>query len=197
MYKVLRLSLYVLLLALFSVHSLQAKQEQKNTDTRIASINFNGTAFLYRWSQAGQYEFTPAGQEDLDSWTEMITLWLYPSVTDDDSLTAQAANILNKYKISGGKILHTYSVPRVDEKPAEHFIAAMLGGNVKGKFIIEFAAARFLLLSGKGVGMIYSRRSYGEQAPQVIGSWVVQNGETMEKTVMAFNPAEVVSSLRK
>ena len=191
--KVLLLSLSVLLLLLSSGSSLSAAQEQKTTENKIDTIKFNGSDYYFRWSQAGQYEFTPAGQEDLNSWTEMLTLRVYPKIIDGDSLATQANGVLSNYKNSKGNILRTNSIPSTAEKPAEHFIAAMLGGPQ----FLEFAAARFLLVGGKGVGVIYSRRAYGTQAPQELGPWVVQNGAPVEKVMMEFNPATAISSLEK
>jgi hypothetical protein len=73
----------------------------------------------------------------------------------------------------------------------------MLGGANGGTRFLEFVAARFVLVDGKGVGIIYSHRSYGEQAPQELGGWVAQNGATVEKAAMGFDSSNVVSYLQK
>ena len=189
--------LSVLLLSFSPAFPQNASADQSLEDSKAVSFEFMDTSYFLRWSKAGQFEFTPTGQEDLNSWNEMITVWLYPSITDGEGLAAQAISVLNNYKNSKGKILSTKAVPRTSEKPAEYFIAAMLGGANGGTRFLEFVAARFILVDGNGVGIMYSRRSYGEQAPQELGGWVVQNGATVEKAAMGFDPSNVISSVQK
>jgi hypothetical protein len=190
-------SLSIFLLSVSPALYQKASADQHAENSKVASLEFRGTSYFLRWSEAGQYEFTPAHQEDLNSWQEMVTVWLYPTITDGEHLAAQANSVLSNYKNSNGKILRTNSVPRTPEKPAEYFIAAMLAGSSRGARFLEFAAARFVLVNGKGVGIIYSRRAYGEQAPQELGGWVVQNGQTVEKAAMGFDPSIVIPSLQK
>jgi hypothetical protein len=45
-------------------------------------LELAGVAYEHRWSQAGQNEFTPAGQEDLERWRDMLTLVERPDATD-------------------------------------------------------------------------------------------------------------------
>lgn len=187
----------ILLLTLFSGLSQAAELGHHEKGSRATNFEFRDTNYFLRWSESGQFEFTPAGQEDLSSWKEMITVWLYPNITEGEGLAAQANAVLSNYKRSQGEILHTNSVPKTPESPAEHFIAAMLAGSSGGAQLLEFSAARFVLVDGKGVGIFYSRRSYGEQAPQELGEWVAQNGASVEKSSMEFDPSNVVSSLQK
>lgn len=148
-----------------------------------ATLSFNGTPFHLRWSKEGQFEFTPAGQEDLQRWSEMVTVWRYPAVKDGEALAGQANRTLGAYKGAQGKILRTNSTPRTPSKPAEHFIAAFLGG----PGVVEFTAARFVLVDGQGAAVIYSRRAYGKPAKPDLGPWVAGNGAAMEQKLMAFD----------
>lgn len=186
--------LFPILLALFTVGvQLNAKDDVSASSQIITPIKFRGKEYFHRWSQGGQYEFTPVGQEDLNAWTDMLTVWVYPKVTDGDGLALQANRVLTSYQNAKGKVVRTASVPRTPETPAEHFIAVMLGNPQ----FLEFAAARFLLVESKGIGVIYSYRSYGNQAAQELGPWVVQNGPIIEKLLMELKPAETISSLGK
>jgi hypothetical protein len=89
---------------------------------------FNGTDYFDRWSENGQHEFTPAKQEDLDHWSDMITVNEYPDAGDGDALAMKANAVLENYKNHEAKILKTSSVPRTADHPAEHLIAAMFQG---------------------------------------------------------------------
>ncbi|MGE5209278.1 MAG: hypothetical protein ACM3KL_08115, partial [Alphaproteobacteria bacterium] len=35
---------------------------------------FSGVDYFHRWSQNDQHEFTPQSQEDLEKWSDMITI---------------------------------------------------------------------------------------------------------------------------
>ncbi len=193
MFKMLLTVFCLVSLSLSPEFSQQASGDQRTAASKPITLAFGGTDYFLRWSHAGQFEFTPAGQEDLNSWNEMVTVWLYPNITDGDGLASQANSVLSNYKNSKGKILRTNSVPRTAERPAEYFVAAMLGGANGGAQFLEFAAARFILVNGKGVGIIYSRRAYGEQSPQELGGWVVKHGAIVEKAAMDFDVAKVAT----
>jgi hypothetical protein len=68
---------------------------------------FGGVSYLHRWSQNDQHEFTPEGQEDLEKWSDMITMNAYPSAHDGDALAAKANAVLENYKSHGDRMLRT------------------------------------------------------------------------------------------
>src|SRR5262249_10178185 len=109
---------------------------------KAPTVTFRGLEYTLRWSEGTQYEFTPAGQEDLNAWTEMLTLNLYPKATTGEGLAGVANSVLGNYQGANGKIVRTNSVPATPQTPAEHFIAAVLPNQ---KFL-EFAAVRFVLI---------------------------------------------------
>jgi hypothetical protein len=85
-----------------------------------AAFVFGGVSYFQRWAQDDQCEFTPTGQENLEKWSDMITINVYPSAHDGDTL-AMKANVLENYKSHGGRVLQTDSIPRTPDRPAEHF----------------------------------------------------------------------------
>jgi hypothetical protein len=116
------------------------------------ALVFGGVSYLHRWSQNDQHEFTPEGQEDLEKWSDMITMNAYPSAHDGDALSAKANAVLENYKSHGGRMLRTNSVPRTPDQPAEHFIAVVFG---RPNFI-EVAFARFKLVDGVGFDCVFA-----------------------------------------
>jgi hypothetical protein len=80
-----------------------------------------GVGYFHRWSQNDQHEFTPTGQDDLEKWSDMITISVYPTAHDGDALAVRANAVLENYKSHGGRVLRTDSVPRTPDRPAEHF----------------------------------------------------------------------------
>ena len=115
------------------------------TEARAAFV-FGGVSYFQRWAQDDQCEFTPTGQENPEKWSNMITINVYPSAHDGDTL-AMKANVLENYKSHGGRVLKTDSIPRRPDRPAEHFIAVVF---CRSNFL-EAASARFKLVDGIGV----------------------------------------------
>jgi hypothetical protein len=72
-----------------------------------------------------QHEFTPEKQEDLNKWSDMMTVNVYPDVGDGERLAATANAVLENYKSHQARVLKTRSVPRTADRPAEHLIAVV------------------------------------------------------------------------
>ena len=81
-------------------------------DSSAPAFAFQDVKYFHRWSQNQQHEFTPAKQEDLDHWSDMITINGYPGVGDGDKLAEAANGVLENYRNHQGKILRTNSVPQ-------------------------------------------------------------------------------------
>ena len=157
-------------------------------ETRAASPEgkpafvFRAVGYLHRWSKNDQHEFTPDGQEDLDKWSDMITLNGYPNVHSAESLATTANAVLENYKSHQAKVLRTDSVPRTADRPAEHFIAAVFG---RPNFT-EAAFARFKMVDGKGCSVVYSHRIYGEKTGEQMSAWLSANGVAVEEALMEW-----------
>jgi hypothetical protein len=152
---------------------------------------FDGVTYVHRWSQNGQHEFTPEGDDDLGHWTDMITLNVHASVRDDEQLAALANGVLANYQ-GAGEIIRTASRPRTETAPAEHFIAAVLGSPT----FLEAAFARVMLAEGTGVIVVYSHRVYGQSAGQPMSEWLGARGQRVEETLMGWRDvASVVRAL--
>ncbi|MFN2623781.1 MAG: hypothetical protein ABR611_13165 [Chthoniobacterales bacterium] len=148
-----------------------------------SAFSFQHVDYFHRWSGDNQHEFTPAKQEDLDHWTDMITINTYPAVDDGEKLAEVANAVLGNYQ-RAGKVIRTHSVPATDESPAEHFIAVLF---TRPDFA-EAAFARVKLHDGKGHSFVYSHRVYGNEASEEMGAWLKANGEKTEKTLMDWEP---------
>jgi hypothetical protein len=148
-----------------------------------ASVGFGGTTYLHRWSKAGQNEFTPAGQEDLGKWRDMLTLNVNSKVRTGEQLAGVANGVLGNYERAGGKIVRTDSKPRTPQKEAEHLIVALLSA----PGVLEAAFARVVLDYGQGMVLVYSHRAYGPQAGAAMGKWLEANGQRVETQLMGWN----------
>jgi hypothetical protein len=152
---------------------------------------FDGIGYLHRWSMNHQHEFTPKGQEDLEKWSDMITINVYPDAHDGEALAVKANAVLENYKSHKGMVLKTASVPRTPDRPAEHLIAVVFG---RPNFI-EVAFARFKLVDGLGCSIVYSHRIYGEKIGDQMSAWLKNSGAGKEKPLMEWTDIPSPASL--
>jgi hypothetical protein len=154
--------------------SYAANPEPKQT------LVFRDVSYFSRWSKNGQTEFTPEKQEDLNKWSDMITVNAYPDVRDGERLAAAANAVLENYKNHAGAVLKTRSIPRTADRPAEHLIAVKFAR----PGFIEVAFARFMLVNGKGQSFVYSHRVYGAKIDDQMSAWLRANGDEVEKALL-------------
>ncbi len=148
-----------------------------------ADFTFGDVKYHHRFTEGDQREYTPHEQGDLKTWTDMVTLHLYPAVKDGNGLAKTANTVLTNYKASRGRVIRTASVPRTEEKAAEHLIVVVFG---RPDFI-EVAFARFRMFDGTGSAIIFSHRVYGNEVGQEMSAWLKANGPQPEKTLMKWD----------
>ncbi len=155
-------------------------------------LTLGGVGYVHRWSKAGQNEFTPAGQSDLNRWQTMLTLNVHDEVRSGEQLAELANRVLSRYR-EAGRIIRTFSRPRTAARPAEHLIVAILGA----PGVTEAAFARLLLVDGKGVVIVHSRRAHGATAAATIGAWLQGNGPATEQELMGWTAIPEITSLQQ
>jgi hypothetical protein len=159
----------------------------------IASLMLGGVKYLQRWTKDDQREFTPHGQEDLQRWTDMVTINRYRDVKDGDGLAATANAVLGTYKANGAIVVRTDSVPRTNERPAEYLMVVLFP---RPEFI-EAVFARFKLIDGAGTSAVYSHREYGDRKGDQMRAWLGANGPAMEGTLMSWDGVPTVNDPEK
>jgi hypothetical protein len=161
--------------------------------TAALTLAFNGADYVHRWSRQGQHEFTTQGDEDLSAWKDMVTINVHDRVRTGDGLADLANRVLGNYR-AHGHIMRTLSKPRTETSEAEHFAVAVL----QGANLFEVAFARLLLLEGRGVVLVYSKRFYGESAKDDMTEWFKGNATKIEHVLVSWNgmpSLEVLSKL--
>ena len=111
-----------------------------------AAFAFGGVSYFQRWAQDDQCEFTPTGQENLEKWSDMITINVYPSAHDGDTLAMKANGVLENYPS------HTTPACRAFYRCCFWSIKFSQGG-----------ICRFKLVDGIGCSIVYSHRVYREK----------------------------------
>lgn len=137
------------------------------------TLQFEGSSYRYRWSQDGLYEFTPAGQEDLDHWQDMLSVAIKREVQQPEQLAALANALLASYQ-AHGKILATDSRPMTADTPAEHLIVAAMSI----EDVVEVVFARLVLVDGTGEVVVYSKRMYGKDNASEVANWINTQAST-------------------
>jgi hypothetical protein len=160
-----------------------AEESHGSAPLPMREFTFRDVSYFHRWSKNDQHEFTPEKQEDLDKWSDMITINIYPNAGDGERLAATANAVLTNYKNHQARVLKTLSVPRKANQPAEHLIAVVFS---RPNFS-EVAFARFKLVDGKGCSIVYSHRIYGEKTGDQTNAWLSANGEETEKTLIEWS----------
>lgn len=146
------------------------------------TLDFGGQTYRLRWSSRHQHEFTPAGQDDLSRWTDMVTINTYPGVSDGEGLADVANRVLGTYKRNNAVVVRTASIPRTANRPAEHLIVVLF----PTRDFIEAVFARLRLADGRGTALIYSHRLYGQKAGETMAAWLKANGPSVERRLMAL-----------
>ena len=178
--------------ALLAAGGFLATETQATSPSEAAAFAFQGVGYFHRWSKNDQHEFTPAKQEDLEKWSDMITVNAYPSVQDGEGLAATANAVLENYQKHLAKVLTTNSIPRSPDRPAEHLITVVFGRPT----FTEVAFARFRMLDGNGYSIVYSHRMYGEKIVEQTSAWLKANEAATEKALREWNSTPKPGALR-
>jgi hypothetical protein len=172
--------------------ALGAHETSADPSNAKPAFVFRDAGYFHRWSKNNQHEFTPENQEDLDKWSDMITVNVYPDVHDGDGLAQTESAVLDNYKKHQAKVLKTSSVPRTADRLAEHSIAVVFTQPT----FIEVAFARFKVLDGTGCSFVYSHRFYGEKVGDQASAWLDANGNEVEGALLEWNSLPSPASLR-
>ena len=150
---------------------------------KTPAFTFADVKYFHRFTEKDQHEYTPTGQEDLEAWTEMVTLIVYRDVKDGEGLATTANNVLETYKANKAIVVKTTSVPRTQNKPAEHLIVVIFG---RPEFI-EVAFSRFRMYNGLGSAVVFSHRIYGKAVGNLMQQWLEKNGQATEANLMKWD----------
>jgi hypothetical protein len=157
-----------------------------------ARVTFQGTEYLLRSSHGNTSDFTPPGQEDLSTFTDMLELNQYPGAHDQQALATITSRTLAIAQGAKATILRTIPVSAPGQQPGEHFLALVL----PTPHGVDFDAIRFVLVDNQAVGVFYTHRSYGQSAAGTTSGWVTKNAADVEQQLLRFDASRMVSALK-
>ena len=124
-----------------------------------AKVTFRGTQYLLRSSQGNTYDFTPPGQEDPSTFSDMLELNLYRGAHDQEALATITSRVRAIAQGAKATILRTISAS--GQQPGDHFFAAVL----PTPHGVDFDAIHFVLVDQQGYGVFYSTAPTASQLP--------------------------------
>lgn len=172
------LALTSALLTLAAPQSAQAQQAAAAPKSANGqqTLNFDGKRYLHRYSKNGQHEFTPAGQEDLQRWQEMLTLVMRPGA-DAENTRQWAEAMAAGYKEKGLLV-------QADQPPGgEYRMLGVLGA--PGMTEVNFV--RVMPHGSGAMTVLVQRRFYGEESRQM-ADWVRDNSPRLSGLLVDWQP---------
>jgi hypothetical protein len=157
----------------------QTVEAPKSVSAGDESVVFAGIKYYLRTHQKDRYTFTPAGQENLERWTDMITLAYDPKVTEGKQLAEQAVAWWQFNRDARARFWHINYVPRLDQMPARAnalYLTATILARPDHDYD-EFAYTTIRLVGGIAATARYSHREYrtGPSSDERSGTWMKEN----------------------
>jgi hypothetical protein len=154
-------------------------------------ITFRGTEYFLRAPQGNTYEFRPAGQDDPSTFTDSLTLDLYPAAHDEQALTTITSRVRAIAEGAKATILPA-TVSASGQRTAEHYFAAVVPTS-RGA---DFDAIHVVLVDKQAVGVFYTHRSYGQSAADGTSEWAKKNAADVEQQLLRFDASHAVSAIK-
>jgi hypothetical protein len=154
-------------------------------------ITFRGTEYFLRSPHGNTYEFRPAGQDDPSTFTDSLTLDLYPAACDEEALATITSRVRAIAEGAKATILPA-TVSASGQQTAEHYFAAV----VPTTHGADFDAIRVVLVDKQAVGVFYTHRSYGQSAADATNDWAKKNAADIEQQLLRFDASHAVSSAK-
>jgi hypothetical protein len=140
----MRIPLVFLSLMLVDPRAAPRAQEQ--------DLTFDGTRYSRRCSREPQHEYTPAGQDDLSTWNDMVTLIGYPNAKTPGQMAMVAHELVSIYTGHSARVMRVDAIPATQETAAMYFVVALF---IHSTFV-EAVFARLELVDGEGAAVLYS-----------------------------------------
>ena len=154
-------------------------------------ITFRGTEYFLRTPQGNTYEFRPAGQDDPSTFTDSLTLDLYPAAHDEEALATITSRVRAIAEGAKATILPA-TVTASGQRTAEHYFAAV----VPTSHGADFDAIRVVLVDKQAVGVFYTHRSYGQTAVDATSGWAKKNAADVERQLLRFDTSHAVAAAK-
>ena len=184
--------LFAALLMIGGCLTLEAAFAQESEQKNKEAFAFEDTKYFFRSRNQDAREYTPAGQDDLKTWKDMVTVIYYRNATDEKALEKVANTTKGLYQQANGLIIRAAANPKTAEKPAAYLVVAMF---VTDEFR-EVAFAGFRMQEGVSSAVVYSHRIYGKEVGEEMGAWIKKNGPNTEIALAKWDAIPKIQSAK-
>lgn len=133
-----------------------------------SKVRIGETVYEHRWSDGDFHEFTPTGQDDLDRYSEMITLPPSPAGRTAADLERYTDEKATTTRTRGGEVLSQRCEPAT---PTHVPDCTLLVVYAKPDHV-ELAVSKHMAAAGTIVPVLFAHREYGEGAGQRAQAWM-------------------------
>ena len=139
---------------------------QESPPKETAAFSFYGTEFFLRESPSEFETYTPAGQSDLSSWTEIVNLVFIPHVNTIEQLFDLAVQPLEPHRRLGP--MTGYNMTRATESHPKAYLLFFSHG---GQGTKQFSMVKAFMHDTEAFFIVYSRRWYGPDSKTEYKEW--------------------------
>lgn len=137
------------------------------------TLEAGGTVYHLRWTgDGGLAEYTPDGQEDLERYSDMISLAPTPAELRPDDMAAYARAMADQVRAGDGDLLSQDCVPDAADHVAE---CTMFVAYAQPAYT-EFAFTRLVAVGADNVAcLVLSHREYGATSRAQAQAWLASD----------------------
>lgn len=133
-----------------------------------AILQIGGTPYHHRYSEGALHEYTPAGQDDLDRYSDLVTLLPSPEGMTSTDLERFTAGMVDVHRSRGGDVLSRACEAAAATHAAQCTVMVMFVHST----YVEAAVARHMAMRD-GIGAVsFSHREYGPDARRRVVAWI-------------------------
>lgn len=131
------------------------------------SLRIGALTYEHRGSDGDLHEFTPAGQDDLERYAEMVTLPPSPARGEDEleRYTDEKAEVARR---RGGDVLSNRCEPATPTHVADCTLLVVYAQADH----VELAVAKHMAVAGTIVPVLFAHREYGDGADARAEAWI-------------------------
>eukprot|EP00112_Aurelia_sp_Birch-Aquarium-sp1_P006245 Seg16925.1 transcript_id=Seg16925.1/GoldUCD/mRNA.D3Y31 product="putative K" protein_id=Seg16925.1/GoldUCD/D3Y31 len=152
-----------------------ATKEKAEKKAEPFSVILNGTKYFHRYSKGMLNEFTPKGQENLNTWNDMITIFRVDAANNEDKLKELVAGLKETLKKDGGVMFFERTIEKKGDTPTTYLYGMM----IRKEMHLELVSAKATLHDGVSHILMMSHREYGK--PNATTAAIVKWLQSQEK----------------
>jgi len=147
-----------------------------------SNITFGGQAYIERWSDDRQQEYTPSNQPDPERSTEMLKVHRFPSINEHSQLVNLAQALQDHYQQAGDIIIESHAITNLKQKVSEQFMVVVSGTDTQ----LQAQFIRLTFVAGEAMAIVFSKRFDAEKDYDGVRVWLDKYGQESERNLRSW-----------